>query len=86
MYAFLVLSMPIAVRQLQAKSKRAIGQVSVNQEDVASVRIPLPSLPEQAQVTEAILKERKLLSRLTDAAREARALVDARVAEVWGTA
>jgi type I restriction-modification system DNA methylase subunit/restriction endonuclease S subunit len=86
MYAFLVLSMPIVVQQLQAKSKRAIGQVSVNQEDVGNVRIPLPPLPEQAQVTAAIMKERQMLSRLTDAVNEGQARVEARVAEVWGTA
>jgi Type I restriction modification DNA specificity domain len=52
-YIFRVLCLPFTRSQFQAKSKRAVAQSSINQNDVLSVRIPLCDLDEQARVVES---------------------------------
>ncbi len=84
-YAFYVLTTPPIVQQFQAKSKRAIGQVSINQSDVQSVRIPLPSLPDQKRVIEAIRSSLSVLDGLRAAINRAEKAVQHDLEDVWST-
>ncbi len=49
-YCILVLSSPDGLAQLRANAKHAVNQASINQTDVRSFQIHLPSLAEQAEI------------------------------------
>jgi type I restriction enzyme S subunit len=49
-YAFRVLCTPAVRERFRAKSKRAVAQSSINQQDVKSLPFPLPPLAEQQNV------------------------------------
>jgi restriction endonuclease S subunit len=49
---FLLMNSPQFLHELRRKAKHAIGQSSINQEDLLESKVPLPSLPEQLGQTE----------------------------------
>ena len=63
-FIFYLMSSTIVLSQLKTKSKRAINQVSVNQQDVKSILVPYPSLSEQKLLLATIKKKRNTLNGL----------------------
>ena len=53
-YAILFLTSPAGIAQLRSNAKHAVNQASINQTDVGNVSVPLPSLPEQAEIVRQV--------------------------------
>ena len=64
-YLTLVWNAPGVRRQIEKAAKTTAGIYKVNQKDLAAIRIPVPSLAEQAQVVDAVAASREALGRLS---------------------
>ena len=53
-YVFKFLNSLLAKKQVIGSAKRAVAQSSINQGDVKAIRIPKPSLKEQAEIAEIL--------------------------------
>jgi type I restriction enzyme S subunit len=53
-YCILVLSSPDGLAELRANAKHAVNQASINQTDVRSLSIALPSMEEQAEIVRCV--------------------------------
>jgi len=53
-FAFLCLTQPFTREQMRGKAKRAVAQSSINQGDVLSLRLPLPTTNEQTIAIECV--------------------------------
>ena len=53
-FCILVLTSPNGIEQLQQNAKQAVNQASINQTDVKSVIVSLPTLPEQAEIVRRV--------------------------------
>jgi len=49
-FVSLVLNSPIGREQINAVSRQIIGQANINSQELRELRIPLPSLTEQAEI------------------------------------
>lgn len=82
-YVFYALAAEAAVSQLREKSKRAIGQVSVNQKDVRSVNILVPCLAEQERIVQAVQREYNVCDGVQRAIGRAQREIDELIDSVW---
>lgn len=53
-YLVLWLCSPSAIRQIQARAKRAVAQASIDQDDVRTLLMPCPPVAEQARIVEVV--------------------------------
>ena len=67
-----------------SKAKHAINQSSINQQDVKSIRVPLPPLDKQRNFTEQVAAIRSIQSQQSAATAKAQASFDALLAEAFG--
>lgn len=67
-----------------SKAKHAINQSSINQQDVKSIRAPLPPLNKQRKFTEQVAAIRAIQSQQAAATAKAQASFDALLAEAFG--
>ena len=67
-----------------SKAKHAINQSSINQQDVKSIRVPLPPLDKQRNFTEQVAANRSIQSQQSAATAKAQASFDALLAEAFG--
>jgi type I restriction-modification system DNA methylase subunit/restriction endonuclease S subunit len=86
LYVFYALTLQESIGQLRSMSKRAVGQVSVNQQDVQSLLLPLPGLPEQKHILAAIIQENVVLDGLRKMAARADDELSKLMGEVWSEA
>ena len=49
-YLIKYLNSGLGLQELRKNAKQAVNQASINQQDVKSVKIPVPSLPEQQEI------------------------------------
>lgn len=67
-----------------SKAKHAINQSSINQQDVKSIRVPLPPLDKQRNFTEQVAAIRSIQRQQSAATAKAQASFDALLAEAFG--
>jgi len=82
-YARNVLTIPSVVEQIRAKSKRAIGQVSVNQGDIKSIFVPLPPLTEQKRILEALHSRLAVIDGLHKAIKDTAEAINLQLNDIW---
>ena len=83
MYIFYALTTQPAIEQIRQKSKRAIGQVSVNQTDVHSVCLPLPEVAEQKRIIEAVKRQNDVCDGIRKAIERAQIDLNDMIQEAW---
>jgi type I restriction enzyme, S subunit len=74
-YIVYVLDTPEIKREVERKGKRAIGQVTINQDDLTELLIPLPTLLTQQKIISSLDKEMAMIMQMrAEAARQQEAL------------
>jgi len=73
-YLVRYLTMPAAYAQIVQCAKKAVNQASINQQDVKSLRIPLPPLPLQQQFAAIVHRVERLRAQQRESARQAEQL------------
>lgn len=69
---------------MQRKSKRAINQVSINQDDLKSVEFILPPLEIQRQIVEKLDRQMQALEGVRLLKEEAQKRIEEILTKVWG--
>jgi len=75
-----------AYAQIMQKAKKAVNQASINQQDVKSIIIPVPSLPQQEQFAMVVRRVESLRGRQSESARQADGLFQSLLSQSFGGA
>jgi len=70
-------------RQIRMKIKRSVNQVSINQSDVKSLKIPLPSLSKQEEVIQIIDRQIETNENLQNIIKQLRTTINQKIKELY---
>ncbi len=73
-----------AYTQIMQRAKKAVNQASINQQDVKSIVVPIPPLPEQERFARVVRRVESLRRRQAESARQGDGLFQALLTHSFG--